>query len=89
MVRVTGVIKDANTRHGDFEGRKYTVREVRVLVADLDFTMVALPDEMPFPAVGSEVDYLVDSSGGKVARFRYKGEFPVAAAAAARPVRSA
>jgi hypothetical protein len=53
------------------------MREVRVLVCDLDFTNVTLKDDQPYPPIGTSVDWLVEPSGsGRFIGGRFVQQWP-------------
>lgn len=88
MMRVNGVMKALSVRKGvDKNGRPYTIREARILVADLDFVNVTLGDDDLPPAEGGMVDWLVNvTTKGGYLSIRREDDFPVGAA---RPVKAA
>jgi hypothetical protein len=58
-MRVTGEVRDVETRTGNKDGRDWSMVVARVLFADLDFIEVTYPDKVAFPKVGDRVDLIV------------------------------
>jgi hypothetical protein len=81
MVRITGTIKDITSRSGKRQDgvTDWTMRQARVLVADLDFVEVTLKDDQ-YPSIGADIDWCVEVGvGGRFLRIGYVKDWPTPA----------
>jgi hypothetical protein len=78
--RVTGAVLDTETRSGTSKaGNPYTMRTCSVIVCNRAIIGITLVDSQAPPAVGEEIDWLVDLTVfGTEVQGRFVSDFPVA-----------
>ena len=82
MLRISGHVTFVDVRHGNKDGRSWSMTDVTILVGGRETTTITLADHLPTPSVGDEVDYFLEVGAGlfnnsPVLRLRAVGEFPV------------
>lgn len=74
LMRVTGEFRKRTTRTGVSERGPWTLTSDRFLVNGEAFTDVTVPNDLPEPALGAQVDYAVEVyTSGKFLRVEYVG----------------
>jgi hypothetical protein len=77
MVRVTGRVVRTDRRSGTGKNGPWTIREARVMIGQVDFCDVRMPDDMPDLRQDDAVDLAVEYTGEYrgVPSFQIRGDW--------------
>jgi hypothetical protein len=77
-VRITGRVVRAERKSGTSKaGNPYSIREARVMIGEVDFADVSLPDDMPDLRINDQVDVAAEYTGEFKGQpsFRVRGDW--------------